>query len=123
MFMKTLIQNERLHLITMVIESHFICLKMFGTSEQDLQYTVQTLVVFLKAARATTGCQREYSKVSQMMINSVRPRCLICFLTLDFSFGKTEISFLVFCCRTNVRSVFTLPLREFFPQLFPVSSL
>lgn len=93
---------------------------MSGKPAQDLQYTVQTLVAYLKASRATTGCQRKHSKASQMVISSVRPRCLICFLTLDFSFGESEVSFLVFCFRSNMGSVFTLMERFFFPLLSQV---
>lgn len=73
---------------------------MSGTPARDLQYTAQTLVGNPKASRAATGCQREYSKVSQMALNSLSQRCLIFFL-LGFFFFFVKVKFITQCSASD----------------------
>lgn len=105
--------------LTLLIQNHFIQLKISGTSAQDLKYTSQVIVRCTKASRAATRCQREYSTVSQMTLNSLR-RSIFCllgiFLFFFFFFCDRNLHSPVFCFRSNIGSVFTIVLGGFFLQ-------
>lgn len=95
--------------------SHFMCLRNSGTSVQDLQYSIESLVGYSKVSRAAAGGQREYSKVSQVVLNTLSLRCSIFFFSASiYLLSQAETQLFNVLLQTRYGINFYICMESFF---------
>lgn len=90
-----------------------MCLRNSGTSIQDLQST-ESLVGYSKVSRAAAGGQREYSMVSQVVLNTLSLRCSIFFLAASIYSSQPETQLFNVLLQTRYRISFYTCIESFF---------